>query len=111
LQIIKKLKETLYFFTNILYNNVEGYIFTPKAKEVIMGIRLLSVAERLSALKDGLIDFFVNFPIPPKCNFCAKKAAFFVDHYLPIAKYAINPRQSDFGIGHFLQISSIFFYL
>ena len=28
-----------------------------------MGIRLLSVAERLSALKDGLIDFFVNFQV------------------------------------------------
>ena len=28
-----------------------------------MGIRLLSVAERLSVLKDGLIDFFVNFQV------------------------------------------------
>ena len=28
-----------------------------------MGIRLLSVAERLSTLKDGLIDFFVNFQV------------------------------------------------
>ncbi|MBO7297809.1 MAG: DNA integrity scanning protein DisA nucleotide-binding domain protein [Clostridia bacterium] len=28
-----------------------------------MGIRLLSVTERLSALKDGLIDFFVNFQV------------------------------------------------
>ena len=28
-----------------------------------MGIRLLSVAARLSALKDGLIDFFVNFQV------------------------------------------------